>query len=304
MVKNESNYILITAAKNEEDYIEKTIQSVITQTIVPKKWIIVSDGSTDHTDDIVNKYAGVYEFIQLIHIDSDNKRNFSSKVNAFNIGYKHINNIEHEFVGNLDADVSFESDYYERILTKFRDNSKLGIAGGGIFELYAGKFRKVISNLLHVSGAVQLFRKQCYEDIKGYIPIDRGGEDAIAGIMARMQGWEVKRFPNIRVLHHRRADRAKGNIFFGKFSWGVFDFSVGCHPIYTIVKFFNRLRERPYILASLFRLSGYCFALIKKEPRILPDEVVKFIRQVQMQRIREIMLRIPIKVYRKLNKGF
>ena len=118
-------YVLITAARNEEAYIEKTINSVISQTILPRKWVIVSDGSTDRTDQIVNKYAAKHDFIQLVHISGSTQRNFRSKVNAINIGYERLKHIEYEFIGILDADVSFKSDYFESILREFQKNPKL-----------------------------------------------------------------------------------------------------------------------------------------------------------------------------------
>jgi len=286
MVKNESNYILITAARNEEDYIEKTIQSVITQTIVPKKWIIVSDGSTDHTDDIVNKYAGVYEFIQLIHIDSDNKRNFSSKVNAFNIGYRHINNIEHEFVGNLDADVSFESDYFERLLKKFDDNENLGIVGGWIYELQDGKYKERFGNPeRNVPGSTQLFRKVCFEMIGGYIPLKMGGEDTTAEVMARMNGWETKCFPDLRVFHHRITGTEKCNTLYARYHQGKEDYFLGYHPMFEALKCLARIKEKPLVIGSIFRFFGYIEGLLSRKPIVIPNEVVKYLRKEQMMRI-------------------
>lgn len=98
--------MLITPARNEEAYIVKTIQSLINQTILPKKWIIVSDGSTDRTDDIVKRYEANYDFIQLLRREPDTSRNFASKVYAIQAGFKLLNGIEYDFIGNLDADVS------------------------------------------------------------------------------------------------------------------------------------------------------------------------------------------------------
>jgi len=127
---NEFLYVLITATKNEEAYIEKMIQSAIAQTILPKKWVIVSDGSKDRTEEIVNQYAAQYEFIDLLRADADPQRNFGSKARAIAAGYERVKSIYHDYVGILDADVSFSPTYYESIMQKFEQNPRLGIAGG------------------------------------------------------------------------------------------------------------------------------------------------------------------------------
>jgi len=136
-------YVLITAAKNEQDYIEKTIQSVLHQTILPHKWIIVSDGSTDNTDSIVKKYMEKHDFIKLITRTGNENRNFGSKAMSVTTAYEHIKNIDFDFVGNVDADISFDSNYYENMLFKFKGNPKLGIVGGTRYDQHPHRFEKV-----------------------------------------------------------------------------------------------------------------------------------------------------------------
>ena len=120
----EKSYVIVTPARNEENYIEKTIKSVASQSLLPKKWIIVSDGSTDRTDIIVNEYSNKYDFIHLLRAEDDNKRNFGSKIMAFRAGVKQLTNLEYDFIGNLDADVSFYFNYYENLLQKFNNAPK------------------------------------------------------------------------------------------------------------------------------------------------------------------------------------
>src|ERR1700747_1499442 len=106
-------YILITPARNEALFIEKTIVSVVAQTMRPIKWVIVSDGSTDATDDIVCKYVREYSWIELVRTPEHRERHFAAKVHAFNAGYARVKDLEYEIIGNLDADVSFdERDYF------------------------------------------------------------------------------------------------------------------------------------------------------------------------------------------------
>jgi biofilm PGA synthesis N-glycosyltransferase PgaC len=128
------SYILITPARNEEAYIEKTIQSMIAQTVLPEKWIIVSDGSTDRTDDIVKRYTAKHRWIKLIRLPEHRDRHFAAKVDAFNAGYSKVKNIQHDIIGNLDADLSFEEDYIEFLLQKFYQYLDLGVAGTPFVE--------------------------------------------------------------------------------------------------------------------------------------------------------------------------
>jgi len=289
----ENDYVLVTPARNEEAYIEKTLQSVITQTLIPKKWVIVSDGSSDRTDEIVSKYAADYGFIQLLRADNDAKRNFSSKVKAIMAGINEIKDLKYQFIGNLDADVSFNPHYFECIIEKFNGNKKLGIAGGLVIDVVKDKLiRRVINTSWSVSGAVQLFRRKCHEEIGGYFPLERGGEDAIAEVMARKYGWKVKTFTELKVLHHRRTGTAQINLLSWKFTQGIGDYSLGYHPLFEISKFLFRIKEKPYLLASFFRMCGFFWASLKRKRRQLPDEVVTCVREEQLARLSSILSKL------------
>ena len=119
---NKIKYILITAAKNEELFIEKTIQSVLNQTVKPERWIIVSDGSTDRTNHIVEQFKNKYKYIDLIALPPNKERNFSSKVNALNEALKKFEGMEYDFIGNLDADITLDKSYYEEVFRNFQSN--------------------------------------------------------------------------------------------------------------------------------------------------------------------------------------
>lgn len=275
---SKNSYVLITPARNEEAYIEKTIQSVINQTFLPQKWVIVSDGSTDRTDEIVKQYTAKYDFIKFLHLDNDSNRNFGSKVDSFKAGYDQLKYIEYGFLGNLDADISLEHSYYEKVLSKFHKNIKLGMAGGIIFEKYDKKYVRLLSSPWSVSGAFQLFRRRCYEDIGGYLSLKKGGIDAIAEVMARMQGWEVHSFPEIRALHHRRINTAGRSIWKARYHDGMIDYSIGNIPLFEITKCLYRMFEHPYVLGSLFRLWGYSSSWLKRDGRMIPVDVVRYSR--------------------------
>ena len=219
-------YVLITPARNEADYIELTIQSMIAQTSLPLKWVIVSDGSTDGTDDIVKKYLQAYPWIELVRTPERKERHFAGKVMAFNAGYEKVKNLTYDIIGNLDADLSFEKDYFEFLLSKFVENPKLGVAGTPFVE--DGKhydFRFASTD--HVSGACQLFRKKCFEEIGGYIPIKGGGIDWTAVTTARMKGWQTRTFIEKTCIHHRKIGTGDSSKLMAQFKYGQKNYYLG-----------------------------------------------------------------------------
>lgn len=295
-----NTYVLVTPARNEEAFIENTLSSVVAQTLRPKKWIIVNDGSIDKTAEIVLKYANQYDFIELVTVNGSRQRNFKSKVEAFNAGYAHLTKLEYGYLGNLDADVSFDSHYYEAVLNRFAKNPELGIAGGAICERYLGKFKQRPSNSVRsVAGAVQLFRRECFAAIGGYVPLEIGGEDWIVEIMARMRGWQVESFPDIKVFHYKSRTVIGKQALRTYFLFGKLDFAVGCHPLFEVMKCLRRVIERPYLVGALCHLSGFLWASVYQEPRLVSPEIVKHLRQEQRQRLRLPTLKRHDKVNQK-----
>ncbi len=284
-------YVLITPARNEQAYIANTIISVITQTIKPVKWVIVSDGSTDETDSIVKKYAAENGFIHLLKREGDPRRNFGSQVRAIQAGSRLLEGIEYDFFGNLDADISFGPDYYEKVLAKFRQHPKLGLAGGFVHEQVDNEFQsRKFNSENSVPHAIQLFRRRCYEDVGGYIPLKYGGPDWHAEVMARMKGWEVRSFPEIKVFHHRRTLGADG-VLTGGYRQGMMDYSLGSSALFEIVKCLIRFGYRPYFLYGACRLAGFAAACLKREQRMVSREFVSFLQSEQRARLVNIFKR-------------
>ncbi|MGE5399298.1 MAG: glycosyltransferase [Ignavibacteriales bacterium] len=287
---NKTSYVLITAAKNEEVFIENTICSIIKQTILPLKWIIVSDGSTDSTDEIVRRYEAAYSFIKLLRAENQSERNFASKVYAINMGFDLVKNLDYEYVGVLDADITFEPAYYEKIMCEFEKNPRLGLAGGAIFDMFNGKMNKGINSDNSVGNAIQFFRRECFDRIGSFIPIASGGEDGVAEVSARMHGWEVKSIPDLPVLHHRRTGTAALNILNFKFRQGAVEYFLGYHPFFQVLKCVFRMRERPYVIGSVFRFMGFWWTTLKREERPVSEDFVRYIRKEQLRRITKIFI--------------
>lgn len=278
-------YVLITPARNEEEYIEKTIKAVISQTILPIKWVIVSDGSTDRTEEIVCQYAKQHDFIDSVSTSSGEGRNFGSKAKAVEFGYQRLKQFEYEYVGNLDADISFDSDYYEKVFHKFQENDKLGIAGGVRYDWYKGRFRLQRCARNSVGGPFQLFRRNCYEAIGGYMPLKYGGIDAVAEIMARQHGWKVRSFPEIKVYHYRRTGTATGNVLTARFRDGAQDYAIGYHPLFEILRVLRNIIRSPVLLGSLLWMYGYIYAASCRYERPVSDDFVRYLRSEQLKRI-------------------
>jgi GT2 family glycosyltransferase len=287
-ISNESAgaYVLITAAHNEEVYIERTLLSVINQSVRPMKWVIVNDRSTDRTEEIIQQYQASYGFIMHLTITGDSTRNFGAQVRAINSGYELIKHLDFDFIGNLDADISFKAHYFEQLLNSFDQNKNLGLIGGTIYEQYGGEFQpRKFNNPRSVPHAVQLFRRRCFEDIGGYIPLRYGGPDWYAEVSARMQGWEVHAMQELEVYHHRPTMGAEGSIR-GAFRQGRMDYSLGSHPLFEIAKCASRVRAKPYVLVGLSRLIAFLWATFKREKREVSDEFLKYLRQEQSMRLK------------------
>lgn len=282
------SYVLITPARNEKAYIEKTIKSVIRQTILPKKWVIVSDASTDGTDDIVKRYAAEYNWIEFIRMPEQNEHNFAGKVNAFNAGYARVRDMQYDIIGNLDADISFEEDYFAFLLVKFVENTQLGVAGTP-FREELNQYDYRFTNIEHVSGACQMFRRECFESIGGYKPIAAGGIDWTAVTTARMKGWNTRTFTDKVCIHNRKIGTAKGNNLVAYFRFGKQDYFLGGHPIWEIFRCIYQMKFKPYMLGGLFLFSGYLGAFISRVKIPISQELVEFRRKEQIQRLKKIL---------------
>jgi biofilm PGA synthesis N-glycosyltransferase PgaC len=281
-------YVLVTAAYNECAVIERTINSIGAQTVKPHRWIIVSDGSTDGTDDVVKKYAVEYDFIQLHRISEDHPRNFLAQVHAINSGLSLLKDLDYSFVGNMDADITLEPDYFAQLLNKFSQDCKLGLGGGAIYERCADEsFKERKGNSVRsVAHACQLFRRQCFEEIGGaYLPLPYGGPDTHAEIVARMRNWRVASFADLKVFHHRRTGSV-GGVLRGWFRQGKMDYSLGTLPLFEAFKLARRLLLKPYLIGSITRLGGFLDSYRRGEERSVPEEVVLHYRHEQRHRLR------------------
>lgn len=292
-----NKYILITPARNEENYIEKTIISVVNQSLKPLKWIIIDDSSTDKTRDIIHSYQIKYPFIQLLSSSINRNRNFASKANAFNEAYKYVikNELEHSYIGNLDADVFFNKDYFHRIIDEFNKDDKIGIVGGIICEKHNGSYKPLVYNLSSVAGATQIFRRECFEEIGArYVESGYGGIDAIAEAMVRLNNWKIRTLPDVYIYHQRKTGMAIHGILHTRFKEGIRSNIMGIIPIFMVAKSVYKIIEKPYFLGAIIMILGYVYSKICRHNCAIPVDFLDSFRKEQKKRI-IIFIKIIIK---------
>ncbi len=295
------SYVLITPARNEAALIENTIRSVLAQTVLPTKWIIVSDGSTDGTDEIVQRYLEENSWMELLQMPPREARQFAAKAHAFNAGYARMQSLDFDIIGNLDADITFEPDYFEFLLAKFSAEPRLGVAGTPFVEDHShqGKhtYAHQFAQLEHVSGACQLFRRECFAAVGGYKPVPGGAIDWIAVTTARMNGWKTRTFPERVCFHHRELGTGNNSPLMVRFHYGKKAYYVGGHPLWILLRGLFQMREKPYLLAGLFFELGYLSAFARRIPRAVEGRLMKFHRAEQMSRLSELV-RKPLRRFR------
>jgi glycosyltransferase involved in cell wall biosynthesis len=283
------DYALVTPARNEEKFIEETIRSMIKQTHVPLQWVIVNDGSTDRTSEIVKSYVSKFSWIQLIDLPVRSERRFDAKVNSFNVGYLNLNTKKVNIIGNVDADISFEKDLMKYLVIKFMEIPRLGVAGIPFIEnnnlVYKGKF----VDLNHVSGGCQLFRMQCYNEIGGFTPVKHGGVDWIAVTTARMIGWKTQTFTEKKYIHLRPMGTGNAGKIMSRFNHGIKDYYLGNLFIWQVLRSINQMFSKPYIISGIMLFTGYIYAAITGIKKPISKELIKFHQKEQIERILHII---------------
>jgi len=291
MSSQQPTYVLMTAAHNEEAFIEKTIECVLAQTVLPKQWVIVSDGSTDKTNEIVEAYARKHAFISFLPLSRPPGRNFGSKGVALQNACKVLAPSSFDFIGNLDADVVVEPSYFETLLSHFVCDPRLGLAAGFIYEQQNGEFHSRPANRVDsIPHAAQLVRRECYEAIGGYSVFKYGGEDWYAQQTAKMNGWHAQAIPSLKVFHERPTGAAN-SLLLHQFRLGRLDYCFGSDPVFEFIKCSLRVSEKPWLLGALLRFAGFAWSAICGEPRPVSQEFVAFLRKEQKTKVAGIFSR-------------
>jgi glycosyltransferase involved in cell wall biosynthesis len=289
MTSSPADYVLVTPARNEAAFIEKTLESVIRQTVLPLRWVIVNDGSTDDTAVLVSPYLADYPWIRLVNRPLRKERHFAAKVWAFNAGWEEVRDLDYEVIGNLDADVSLDEDHFEFLMGEFQKDPQLGVAGTIFREHGYSSSTDSFEGQTHVSGQCQLFRRRCFEEIGGYRPNKAGGIDWMAVTTARMMGWKTRSFREKCFFHHRAMGTAERGRLASSFSYGEKDYYLGGHPVWEIFRVVYRMTKRPYLVNGMALGLGYLCAFARRVERPVSAELMRFHRKEQMRKLRSIL---------------
>jgi len=284
------NYVLITPARNEADFIELTLNSVISQTERPIRWVIVNDGSTDGTSAIVKKYASTHRWIELIEMPERRERHFGGKAAAVSLGRQRVADLQYSIIGNLDADVSFDSDYFQFLMHKFSENPRLGVAGTAFQEKNVS-YNYEFVGIEHVSGMCQMFRRECFEEIGGYQTIQSGGIDLIAVLSARAKGWETRTFVEKTFTHHRSQGGALHTGLRERIYMGRKDYLLGNHPAWELFRGFYQMLHRPYFIGGALVLASYFWNWLRGVEKTIPQELMALRRDEQLRRLKTLLHR-------------
>lgn len=281
------SYVLVSACRNEEDFIEGLIDNIAAQTVRPARWVIVDDGSTDGTYERAVRRAAGLPFVDIVRMPGGRPRSFASQVYAAQHGASLVVNAGAGFIGFLDADIRLQPDYYERLLARFAGDARLGLAGGIVVDQYPDRQEHIRkgSEHFHVAGGVQFFRRECFEQINGYVVIDGGGQDTIADVMAMMHGWRICSFADLPAIHLRPEGFARDGVWARGMKWGRKFYLIGYDPLFYFGQCLRRAGRRPWILGSLCQALGYLAAAIRGEPRPVPEHFVRFLRASQRRRL-------------------
>lgn len=275
-------YVVITPAKDEGEYLEGTIQSVAGQTIKPVEWVIVNDGSTDNTGEILDRYAAKYPWIVPVHREGGVRQAGGGVIRAFYAGYDKLASTDWHFIVKLDGDLSFEPDYFERCFARFAENPKLGVGGGLIYHVINGQLVPERSPRFHVRGATKIYTRDCWMALGGFI--EAPGWDTLDEVKANMLGWTSETFEDIPLTHHRYTGAADGT-WKNAVKNGRANYISGYHPLFMLAKCVKRLFQKPYLLGAAGLFFGYVSGSLKRTPRVNDPGLINYLRSEQLKKL-------------------
>lgn len=281
-----TSYVVVTPVRNEEKHFPSTIASLTSQTLRPARWIIVDDGSSDGTAALADAAAAQHHWIRVVHRPDRGRREPGSGViNAFYDGLRILDVRQWDYLAKLDGDLAFDPDYFQRCLEHFVQDPRLGIAGGLVCLKEKGKTipDSGTDPAFHVRGATKVYRRECWDQIGGVVRVT--GWDTIDELKANMLGWLTRTLPELRVWQLKATGSADGHWR----NWtknGLANYITGYHPVFMLAKCLRRLFCRPYGVAALGLWWGYCTAWMKGVQRVEDGELLKYVQQQQLNKLR------------------
>lgn len=281
-----NRYVVISPVRNEEEYIRLTLDSVVEQTLRPVQWVIVNDGSTDRTAEIVREYMARHDWIRLVELTD---RGFyfpgTGVVEVFNQGLRAITEPDWEFIVKLDVDLSFEPDYFEQLLERFRNDPKLGMASGlPLLPLQGGWVPEDVLDD-HPVGPSKVYRRACFEQSGGLRPVP--GWDLADLLAAQMNGWRTVCFKDILLKHYRISGVRRGSTWSRAKLQGSFEYRHGYALHYTVLKALHHVRDRDSAVAAAAKIAGYLHAWGTRQPHLFEADMRAFLRAKHAKVLRQ-----------------
>ena len=279
------DYVIITPVRNEQDRFSKTVKSVVSQTVSPKCWVIVDDGSTDDTAAVADFASQTYPWIRVVHRpDRGARKQGGGVIEAFYDGFNLVERLAWDFICKLDGDLTFAPDYFERCLARFTADDRLGIGGGRIDCLVGGVPVEDSPNdpAFHVRGAVKIYRRELWLASGGIFRTT--GWDTLDEVKANMLGWRTYTFKDLRVLQLKATGSADG-IWSNWMKNGRANYITGYHPAFMMAKCLKRCLQPPYFLTSLGLAWGYVRSLFLRDARVNDPALIRYVRQQQIQKL-------------------
>ena len=276
-------YVVVTPVRDEESYIEKTILSMLAQTILPDEWIIVNDGSTDDTGAIIDTYSQQHSWIRALHRENRGfRKSGGGVVESFYEGYRVLASLAWEFLVKFDGDLSFAPDYFEQCFKRFSEEPTLGIGGGEVYHDIGGTLVLEKNPRFHVRGATKIYRKACWEALGGLIQAP--GWDTLDEVKANMLGWTTHSFADLRLIHHKYTGSADGT-WGGWVKNGRANYISGYHPLFMTVKCIKRAFEKPYFIGALGLFYGFITGYLEGVQQVPDPALIRYLRNQQMNRL-------------------
>lgn len=277
-------YVVISPVKDEEDYVEATVRAVFSQTLRPSRWVIVDDGSRDRTPLILDRYTKGLDWVTLVHLPRDGKREpGSGVVHAFAAGYKLVQEEDYDFIVKLDGDLSFAPNYFEELIAKFDEDETLGIASGIYLEDRKGEWLAVKMPSYHAAGACKVIRAKCFRDIGGFVP--QRGWDTVDEIRAQVKGWKTRHYSDLK-LYHLKAEGSGIGFLRTHLMDGEIHYLTGGGKIFFLLKTFHRMiYGRPFFLGGLAMSLGFLKNWVLGRPMLVDETEARFYRDLLNRRI-------------------
>jgi glycosyltransferase involved in cell wall biosynthesis len=286
-------YVVVTPVRDELRHIPHTLRTMQAQTHLPLRWVIVDDGSTDGTSEILAAATAGLSWITVIDTGSRARALGSAEVVAFQRGLETLpESLPWDFVVKLDGDVALAPDYFERLLARMDADPSWGIASGVYCEEDAqGHWAPVGMPAYHAAGASKVVRRACFRQIGGFVA--RKGWDTVDEIRAGLAGWRTGHFAELQFRHLKPEGAAMGSLATHRFHGEIY-YETGGGAGFLLLKSMHRaLTARPRLLGGAAMLWGYLASVLKGRERLVTDAEARFYRSLLRQRLAGSMSRRP-----------